>query len=152
MSVLNEVINQFAFKGELENCEIFGSGHINTTYLATYNDGDEKCKYIIQKVNTGIFKDIDKLMDNVFAVTSYLRGEIKKNGGDENRETLHFIKTKNGDKYYRTENGDCYRAYVFVSDSISYNSVDSPELFKQSGIAFGKFQSCLLYTSPSPRD
>ena len=136
MSVLNEVINQFAFKGELENCEIFGSGHINTTYLATYNDGDEKCKYIIQKVNTGIFKDIDKLMDNVFAVTSYLRGEIKKNGGDENRETLHFIKTKNGDKYYRTENGDCYRAYVFVSDSISYNSVDSPELFKQSGIAF----------------
>ena len=33
MSVLNEVINQFAFKGELENCEIFGSGHINTTYL-----------------------------------------------------------------------------------------------------------------------
>ncbi len=26
MSVLNEVINQFAFKGELENCEIFGSG------------------------------------------------------------------------------------------------------------------------------
>ena len=52
MSVLNEVINQFAFKGELENCEIFGSGHINTTYLATYNDGDEKCKYIIQKVNT----------------------------------------------------------------------------------------------------
>lgn len=95
------------------------------------------------KVNTGIFKDIDKLMDNVFAVTSYLRGEIKKNGGDENRETLHFIKTKNGDKYYRTENGDCYRAYVFVSDSISYNSVDSPELFKQSGIAFGKFQRLL---------
>ncbi|UKI23342.1 MAG: hypothetical protein L6V88_02080 [Anaerotruncus sp.] len=49
MSVLNEVINQFAFKGELENCEVFGSGHINTTYLATYNDGDDKCKYIIQK-------------------------------------------------------------------------------------------------------
>ena len=82
-------------------------------------------------------------MENVFSVTSYLRNEIKKSGGDENRETLHFIKTKNGDKFYKASNGDCYRSYIFVTDSVSYNSVDSPELFKESGIAFGKFQRLL---------
>ena len=82
-------------------------------------------------------------MENVFSVTSYLRNEIKKSGGDENRETLHFIKTKNGNKFYKAANGDCYRSYVFVTDSVSYNSVDSPELFKESGIAFGKFQRLL---------
>lgn len=143
MSILDEVISQFDFKGELQNCEIFGSGHINTTYLATYNNGGEECKYIIQKINTGIFKNIENLMENVFSVTSYLRNEIKKSGGDENRETLHFIKTKNGNKFYKAANGDCYRSYVFVTDSVSYNSVDSPELFKESGIAFGKFQRLL---------
>ncbi|MCC8016290.1 MAG: aminoglycoside phosphotransferase family protein, partial [Clostridiales bacterium] len=124
-------------------CHIFGNGHINTTYLAAYNDNGNLRKYVVQKVNTTVFKDIDKLMDNIFSVTSYLRKEIKKNGGDEDRETLHFIRTKSGDKYYKTESGDYYRAYIFVSDSVSYNSVDSAEIFKTSGVAFGKFQKML---------
>jgi len=143
LSDLNEVLAQFNFKGELVNCELFGSGHINTTYLAKYNDNGREWKYVVQKVNPNVFKDIDHLMDNIFSVTSYLRKEIKKNGGDENRETLHFIKTKTGNKYYRDANGNCYRAYVYVSDSVSYNSVDSAELFAQSGVAFGKFQRLL---------
>lgn len=143
MDHLKEVLDQFSFKGSLADCEIFGSGHINTTYLARYNDQGREWKYVIQKVNPNVFKDIDRLMDNIFSVTSYLRKEIKKNGGDENRETLHFIKTKTGEKYYRDSKGDCYRAYIYVSDSVSYNSVDSPELFAQSGVAFGRFQRLL---------
>lgn len=143
MENLNEVLEQFNFKGELLSCEKFGSGHINTTYLARYNDGGKEWKYVVQKVNPNVFKDIDRLMDNIFSVTSYLRKEIKKNGGDENRETLHFIKTHDGGKYYKTSGGDYYRAYIFVSDSVSYNSVDSAELFGQSGVAFGRFQRLL---------
>lgn len=143
MENLNEVLEQFNFKGELLSCEKFGSGHINTTYLARYNDGGKEWKYVVQKVNPNVFKDIDRLMDNIFSVTSYLRKEIKKNGGDENRETLHFIKTHDGGKYYKTSGGDYYRAYIFVSDSVSYNSVDSADLFGQSGVAFGRFQRLL---------
>ncbi|MDD6672688.1 MAG: mucin desulfatase, partial [Eubacteriales bacterium] len=71
MENINNILEQFKFKGDLVDCEVFGSGHINVTYLATYLvDGITK-QYIIQKVNTNVFKDIDSLMDNVFAVTSY---------------------------------------------------------------------------------
>lgn len=143
MKSINDILEQFNFKGVCTDCRVFGSGHINTTYLAAYDDCGKEWKYIVQKVNPNVFKNIDKLMENVFSVTSYLRNEIRKNGGDENRETLHYIKTKNGDKFYRAEDGSCYRAYIFVSDSICYNSVDSADLFKQSGIAFGKFQRLL---------
>lgn len=143
MHILNEVLEQFNFKGNLVSCELFGSGHINTTYLAKFDDKGSEWKYVVQKINPNVFKDIDQLMENIFSVTSYLRKEIKKYGGDENRETLHFIKTKNGQKYCKTSAGDFYRAYVFVTDSVSYNSVDSAELFGQSGVAFGKFQRLL---------
>lgn len=143
MHILNEVLEQFNFKGNLVSCELFGSGHINTTYLAKFDDKGSEWKYVVQKINPNVFKDIDQLMENIFSVTSYLRKEIKKYGGDENRETLHFIKTKNGQKYYKTSAGDFYRAYVFVTDSVSYNSVNSAELFGQSGVAFGKFQRLL---------
>ncbi len=143
METVNDIISKFNFKGTLKDYCLFGAGHINTTYLATFEDDSKEWKYIIQKVNSNVFKNIDKLMDNIFSVTSYLRSEIKKNGGDENRETLHFIKTKNGEKYYRAEDGSCYRSYIFVSDSICYNSVDSAEMFGASGVAFGKFQRLL---------
>lgn len=141
--IMDEVLEQFNFKGSLISCELFGSGHINSTYLARFDDGGTERKYVVQKVNQNVFKRVDELMENIFAVTSYLRKEIKKCGGDENRETLHFIKTKSGQKYYRTSSGDCYRAYIFVSNSVSYNSVDSAALFGESGAAFGRFQRLL---------
>lgn len=143
MENLNDIINKFCFDGECIECETFGSGHINSTFLVTCNDNGTPRKYILQKINTNVFSNVDKLMDNVFGVTSYLRDQIREAGGDENRETLSYIKTVNGEKYYTAEDGVCYRAYVFVSDSIGYNSVDSAELFKQSGVAFGKFQRLL---------
>ena len=140
MENINDIINKFRFKGECVDCKDFGSGHINSTFLVTCDDNGEPRKYILQRINTNVFSRVDKLMDNVFSVTSYLRDRIREVGGDEKRETLNFIQTVDGEKYYTAEDGSCYRAYVFVSDSIGYNSVDSPELFKQSGIAFGKFQ------------
>ena len=40
---INDILEKFNFKGELEECNVFGSGHINTTYLAKYiENGKEK--------------------------------------------------------------------------------------------------------------
>jgi hypothetical protein len=142
MCDINEIINNFDYSGKLISCQQFGSGHINKTYLVTFENNNQEQKYVLQKINNGVFKDVDKLMDNIFAVTSFLGKKIKENGGDENRETLHFIKTKDGKKYYSDGDG-FYRSYIYVKNSISYDSVDSEEIFKSSGIAFGKFQKLL---------
>ena len=56
---------------------------------------------------------------------------------------MHYIKTKDGHRFYTHDDGSYYRAYVFVRDSISFNTADSPEVFKSSGQAFGKFQRLL---------
>lgn len=142
MKDLKHILNHFDFKGELIECEQFGSGHINSTYLVKYKDTDGICSYIVQKVNTNVFKNIDDLMGNVFAVTSFLREKIEKNNGDPYRETLNYMKTLNGDLYYRNAD-DCYRAYRFVDNSKCCDSVDSSEIFEKSGIAFGRFQKYL---------
>lgn len=143
METITDILKKFKFNGELIDCSVFGSGHINVTYLAVFNDEGKENKYIIQKINPNVFKNIEKLMDNIFAVTSYLRSEIRKAGGDENRETLHYIKTVDDEKFYVADDGSYYRAYIFVSNSVSYNSVDNSDLFRQSGVAFGKFQKLL---------
>ena len=48
--MLREVLPQFNFKGTLKDCSIFGSGHINTTYLAVYDDNGTERKYVVQEV------------------------------------------------------------------------------------------------------
>ncbi|MCC8074133.1 MAG: aminoglycoside phosphotransferase family protein [Clostridiales bacterium] len=143
MENIETVLDKFSFKGNLIDCCDFGSGHINTTYIVSYNNNGDIDRYIVQMVNGNVFKNIDELMDNIFSVTSFLRRVIKENGGNEKRETLNFIKTSDGKKYYRDSDGDCYRSYRFVENSKSYDSVDSAELFQKSGEAFGKFQRYL---------
>ncbi len=143
MESLNSILNQFMFDGELVSCKEFGSGHINKTYIAKYQHNGAEQRYVVQRVNGAVFKNIDELMENVFAVTSYLRQIIRENGGDPDRETLHYIRTKDGSKYYTFSDRSLYRAYIFVRNSISYDTADTPELFGRSGVAFGRFQKML---------
>lgn len=135
---INSIISRFAFDGAVRSVREFGSGHINQTYLA---DCGQK-QYVIQQINTAVFKDVDALMHNVFAVTEFLTDYLKEHGLDSERGTLHFVRTRDGQPYCRTEDSRCYRAYEFVKDSVSYDTADAA-LFKRSGAAFGRFQQQL---------
>lgn len=143
MENINNILNQFDFCGKIISVKPFGSGHINKTFLATFDDNSNEVSYVVQQINTDVFKDTESLMNNIFAVTAHLSGMIEKNGGDIERGTLHFVTTRDGNKLFTDNSGNCWRAYRFVKNSRSYDSVDSAELFGKSGAAFGKFQRYL---------
>lgn len=137
-----EIIAQFAVAGDILRVEEYGSGHINATYLVETEDQGTKTKYIFQKINTDIFRNVDQLMENVTGVTSYLKERILGQGGNPDRETLQVIPLRSGESYYR--NGqDCYRMYRFITDATSFDAVERPEDFYESGVAFGNFQFLL---------
>lgn len=46
---INDILEKFNFKGELEECNVFGSGHINTTYLAKYIENGKKKNMLFKK-------------------------------------------------------------------------------------------------------
>ena len=140
---LKTIINSFEIPGEAVSFKAITDGHINSTYKITVNENGETKKYLLQKINTFVFKNPDALMQNIVNVTDFLRAKIRKNGGDESRETLTFIKTKDGRNYYKTESGECWRCYIFVDDAYAFNSIDSPEVFYEAGRAFGNFQNLL---------
>ena len=64
----------------------FGAGHINATY-AVYTPGGEEdeLSYVLQRVNSNVFRDPAGVMDNIFGVTEYLRNVIRREGGDPDR-------------------------------------------------------------------
>lgn len=144
VKLLHDVINQFDFDGNLISVMAYGNGHINLTYLVTFEaDGIEKNNYILQRFNKSIFTKPLQVMENILAVTNHLRKKIEKNGGDPKRETMTVIPTRDGKSCFVDEQGEYWRSFLFIEDAVSLELVEKPEEFYECGVAFGRFQYLL---------
>ena len=138
---LEDAVYAFGFGPQCSYVKPFGEGHINETY-AVYmpgQDGKEVPLYVLQRININVFKNPDQVMDNIFGVTEYLRNIIRQEGGDLDRETLSYIKTKDGESYFEDDNGQPWRCLHYVPNSVCYQQVERPEQFYQSALSFGRF-------------
>ena len=143
-SPLMAVVSQFNFVGDWLEDRSYGTGHINDTYLLDFKEGDgEVHHYVLQRINTDIFKNPHQVMENIHAVTEFLSKRITLEGGDPSRETLQIVKTKTGGLGYEDEKGNYWRAYDFIRDSLAIDMVEKPEQFYESAVAFGSFQAAL---------
>lgn len=138
---LEDAIYAFGFGTQCSYVKPFGEGHINETY-AVYMpgaDGTDVPLYVLQRININVFKNPDQVMDNIFGVTEYLRNVIREEGGDLDRETLSYIKTKSGETYFEDADGQPWRCLHYVPNSVCYQMVERPEQFYQSALSFGHF-------------
>lgn len=138
---LEDAVYAFGFGPQCSYVKPFGEGHINETY-AVYvpgPDGADVPLYVLQRVNINVFKNPAQVMENIFGVTEYLREVIRREGGDLDRETLSYIKTKNGDTYFEDDQGQPWRCLHYVPNSVCYQQVEKPEQFYQSAKSFGHF-------------
>lgn len=144
MEEIREKIEQFQLPGKVDEVKPFGNGHINDTYLCRIVKEDAAdIRIIFQRMNHEIFKKPEELMENVLHVTDFLQRKIIAAGGDPTRETLNVITTREGKPYYLDAEGDYWRAYRFIEDATSYETVEKPEDFYACAKTFGNFQRML---------
>ena len=97
-SKLLDISRQFHIYGDLLHAEPCKIGHINETYIATYNQGGIQVRYVHQKINTHVFKEPDAVMDNFVRVTSHQRRRLVERGTrDASRRSLTVIPTRDED-------------------------------------------------------
>lgn len=117
------------------------TGIINNTFVVTDTTGK---RYILQEINSNIFKDIDGLMNNIENVTDFLKDKIRKEGGNPNRETLTINKNQNTGKSFleiidANKNKHYFRLYDYIEDACTYDEA-SEKYLHEAGKGFGKFQ------------
>ena len=137
MNIL-EVCNLFQIEGTPISAVPYGNGHINDTYLVTTEFGGNVVRYILQKMNSYVFNSISELMSNIGSVTSYLRKEVEKEGGNPMRDTLCLIHTLNN-KDYAVVDGESYRMYNFIENAVSLDRPRTAYDFSESSVAYAKF-------------
>ena len=141
--ILNEVLKNFMIEGALCSVSRYGHGHINDTFLVITKADASQNKYILQRINHSIFKEPLRLMKNISLVTSFLKKEIEKTGGDERREVVTIIDTMDQDVVHRDTEGAYWRMYLFIDDADCFEQVQDSNAFYQSAVAFGRFQKLL---------
>ncbi len=146
---LKDVFGHFKCEGTFEEGAPYGSGHIHDTYKVTTTEAD-KPNYILQRINTNIFRDVKELQNNIHLVTSHIRKKLASiPGSDPDRETLTIIPAKDGKLYHQDEEGRYWRVYLFIERHKSYDRVETPEQAYQGGRAIGRFERLIAGLDPA---
>ena len=60
-----EVCRLFNIEGKPVGFKVFTEGHINTTYFLEFKKDDKTFKYLVQGINTHVFKNPHNIMENI---------------------------------------------------------------------------------------
>ncbi|MFC1724853.1 phosphotransferase enzyme family protein [candidate division KSB1 bacterium] len=143
---LKLIASSFEIPGTVERVNIYGSGHINDTFAVEtkYNGGIKK--YILQRINTDVFRKPVLVMENIKLVLDKLHEKILQRGGHPERESLTLVSTGDGKHYTVNENGT-WRIYFFIENARTYDFVKNDEhgrhIAFEAARAFGDFQKML---------
>lgn len=138
-----DIVSRFATEGTVADIRPLGNGLINDTYKVPTKEADAP-DYVLQRVNTTVFTDVDMLMDNIAAVTRHIRKKLEAaNVTDIDRKVLRFIAADGGKLYHREADGTVWRMMVFIPNAKTYEAV-TPEYSYFAGNAFGHFEDMLV--------
>jgi len=146
---VREIAPHFAISGRWHRAAPHGSGHIHDTFVAEYDVAGTRTRFLHQRINTGVFRDPEGLMQNVERVTNHLRAALERAAAaDVERRCLRVIPTREGRPLYVDGAGDSWRTYAFVEAAHSCDTLAHPAQAYRAASAFGAFLSELADLDP----
>lgn len=140
--LIRDILPYYDFNGEVLDSYYYGYGNINKTLVINVRQSKKDKKYILQKINTNLFTNVDQLMSNIYKTTTHLKEKAKQRNDDISRLVLNIVPTKDGRLYLNVDDG-CYRVYDYIDNSICLQKTSSKRIMRQVGLAFGQFQQDL---------
>lgn len=141
--------SQFEFRGDVLGLTTHGGGHINDTFLVTCEAPGAPVRYILQHINRHVFHDPAAVMQNVERVTAHIAAQAAGQP-DGARRALHLVPARDGRNWHVDAQGEAWRAYRFIENARTYETVTSARQAFQAARAFGQFQKQLA-DLPPPR-
>jgi thiamine kinase-like enzyme len=134
--MLEEVASLFRLESDVKGITLLGSGHIHDTHCISCKD---KRKFVLQRINQSVFKDVDGLMQNVVKVTEHLTSQFEQ---IPEQETLQLVPTKTDSSFLKIE-GEYWRVFEFKEKFETVEVPKSPELVYRGAHSFGYFLTAL---------
>jgi hypothetical protein len=138
---IREITALFDMRADFVHAHPYGSGHINDTYCAWFDQAGQRVRFIVQRINHNVFKQPVALMENVDRVTRHALATLKAMGHPESfRRTLTCIPATDGRPYATDAAGNVWRVYPFIERARGHDELETNEQAYQAARAFGEFQ------------
>lgn len=136
---IKALCNIFGISGKIKEIKKLTNGHINLTYGIRVEEGDGEYDYVLQRINTYVFKNPVEVMENIAKVTSHIAAKV----GLNEYNTVYFLNTKEGINYFVDKDEYFWRCSKYVKNTVTFNSTEDLFVLEESGKAFGEFQRYL---------
>jgi Ser/Thr protein kinase RdoA (MazF antagonist) len=133
---LEAVAARFDTGAEVASVKPFSgpAGHINASYVVQTPRG----RFFLQRLNTDVFRDHQRLMENVARVTKHLAGPLR------------LVSARDGPSYVADDEGGVWRMYTYIENGAPVVGAPSGPVVGRAAGAFGAFQRALA-DLPGPR-
>jgi Ser/Thr protein kinase RdoA (MazF antagonist) len=138
---LIDIARQFTSNGVIA-VEPFGSGNINDTFLVKLDSG---IQFVLQRLNTHVFKRPELVMQNMRAVTEHIHSKLQDKsleGGRQWKNPL-VITSNDGKDYWIDREGSFWRAITFIEGARTFNTIKSLTHAEEVGFALGTFHNLI---------
>jgi len=109
-------------------------GLVNQTFKVTI--GEDK-KYILQQLNSSVFKHPERLQNNIFKVANHLKKNNYQKG------ILNSIKAINGMSFYQSKEKDYWRMFSFIDNTDCHQVPPSLTFVSNAAKSLCEFHSIL---------
>ncbi len=141
MHDLAYISSLFDMRADFVHAFPYGSGHINDTYCAWFDQAGLRVRYILQRINHNVFKTPVALSENVERVTRHALAQLEAEGNPEaRRRTLTLIPALDGKSYATDRDGNTWRTYLFIERARTYDALETNMQAEQAARSFGEFQ------------
>ncbi len=145
------VLSGFAVDGEPIAAEPLRVGLIHESHVVTCRAPAGARRYLLQRINTEVFRSPGPVMDNLLRVTTHLRRKVADRGdADPDRRVLTVVAARDGGAWRVDDAGHWWRAYAFVEGARSFDRPPSTDIARRAATAFGRFVAELA-DLPGPR-
>ncbi|WP_316771617.1 phosphotransferase enzyme family protein [Pedobacter frigiditerrae] len=133
LNIDENILKAYGYNFEAVALHQIGSGHINRTYLLSTHSDE---KYILQNINTQVFKDPFTIANNIKLVEDYLKS---------NFPDYLFpapIAALNGELMFQYQN-EYWRLLPFVKNTIAFDTLSDTKQAYEASKQFGKLSRLL---------
>ena len=127
-----EMCRKFGVKGVFSGEKTLTSGNINATVRADFTENGTKKRYILQRINTYVFKNARMLMNNIALLEDWFSGR--------DRGIRIPIYHKCGDDLWYEDGSGFYRLCDYEEGTVAYDLPKNDAILRSAGRGFGMFQ------------
>ncbi len=123
---------------EIEGIRAYGGGNVHETFLVALKRPDAR-DFILQRVNTFVFRRPELVMQNIGAVTGHIRKRLAAERPGRRWEIPGVVPARDGRDHWVDPEGSFWRAAEFIRDARSLPAVRDAGHALEVGWALGMF-------------